>query len=424
MAVVLALTSGKGGVGKTNIATNLGLALANKKQKVCLFDADTGLANINILLGISPRWTLEHVLEGSRAIQDILIDNLHGMSIVPAASGIESCTNLDSKKMAILTRALEYLEQQFDYIFVDTAAGIDESVLDFVASSQYRVVVVTPEPTSLTDAFALIKMLMARGKTQRIFILVNQAKDYKTSQIVFKRFQKAVQKYLDIELFYLGYLSVDEHISKAVTQQIPFFIAYPDAKISCEIKALADIIKNKFVNKKNLPFFSRYWSLNRGPAHIAQQEPTEYQTSALTRDREGHLDTVYRAITDQNLSESQFKELLLSLETVYEKKFNKPLKDPATLSALILADSHQENIKSFYTIFSENYQKTFQHSVTDPVTELQELLQSEQLNKPEFEKLLQEFSGIYKQRFEESFFPEANSLINTIHQLLNLKIKN
>ncbi len=424
MAVVIALTSGKGGVGKTNIATNLGLALANKKLSVCLFDADTGLANINILLGISPRWTLEHVLDGSQAIEDILINDLHGMTIVPAASGIESCANLDGKKMTVLTRALEYLEQQFDYILIDTAAGIDESVLDFVASAQYRVVVVTPEPTSLTDAFALIKMLAARGKTQRIFILVNQAGDYKTSQIVFKRFQKAVKKYLDIELSYLGYLSADDHISKAVTKQIPFFIAYPDAKISCEVKALADIVKNKFINKKNLPFFSRYWSLNRTPNPLTQQQALELQSSNSVIHNKDGLNSVYNAISQQNLSESELKELLLSLETVYEKKFNKPLKDPATLSALIMADGHQENIKSFYRIFSENYQKTFQHSVTDPVIELQGLLQSEQFNKAEFEKLLQEFSDVYKQRFGESFFPEANSLINTIHQLLNLKIKN
>ena len=154
MAAVIAFTSGKGGVGKTNISTNIGLSLRARNSKVCLFDADTGLANINILMGVSPRYTIEHVLNGLMTIDEIIVEHPSGISIVPAASGIKQCTNLNKQKIALLTSSLEHLEKKFDYILIDTAAGIDRNVLDFVESAQYRVIVITSEPTSLTDAFA------------------------------------------------------------------------------------------------------------------------------------------------------------------------------------------------------------------------------------------------------------------------------
>lgn len=262
MATVIAFTSGKGGVGKTNIATNLSLSLAARQEKVCLFDADTGLANVNILMGIAPRYTIEHVLDGSKTIDEIIIDHPSGISLVPAASGIKQCTNLDQTQLSLLTSALESLENKFDYLLIDTAAGIDTNVLDFVASAQYRVLVITPDPTSLTDSFALLKMLIIRGKKQSIFIIVNKVENYKASQFIFKRFQQAVKTHLKINVYFLGYLAIDNHLNSAVSQQVPVVLSFPNSSISCGFASLADIIKRQFKNNENRPYFSQYWANN------------------------------------------------------------------------------------------------------------------------------------------------------------------
>nr|WP_305906774.1 MinD/ParA family protein [Methylomarinum sp. Ch1-1]MDP4519480.1 MinD/ParA family protein [Methylomarinum sp. Ch1-1] len=250
MATVIAITSGKGGVGKTNAATNLGLALAARHAKVCVFDADTGLANINILLGIQPQYTLEQVLNGDKRIAEIIVEVEGGLSVVPAASGVRRCSDLGREQRQVLVNALAELEQRFDYILIDTAAGIDSGVLDFVASAQYRVVVITPEPTSLTDAFALLKMLSIRGGKRNLFALVNRVDDYKVSQKVFRRFQMAVEKYLKVNIHYLGYLANDAAVADAVSRQQPVVIGAPESSVSCCFFALADIVKRQFLNEK------------------------------------------------------------------------------------------------------------------------------------------------------------------------------
>ncbi len=160
---VIAVSSGKGGVGKTSISVNLAIALASRGKRVCVFDADTSLANVNILLNIAPRHTLEQVLDGSRRIEEILVQGPGGITIVPAASGIAQFASLDFKQQTLLLQALHVLEQQFDYQIIDTAAGISENVTTFLEAADHCVLVVTPEPTSLTDAFALVKVLQRRG---------------------------------------------------------------------------------------------------------------------------------------------------------------------------------------------------------------------------------------------------------------------
>jgi len=432
MAAVIAFTSGKGGVGKTNIATNIGLSLVARDERVCIFDADTGLANVNILMGVSPRYTIEHVLNGSKTIDEIIIELPSGIFLVPAASGIKQCTNLDKTQLSYLVSALEYLEKKFNYLLIDTAAGIDTNVLDFVASAQYRVLVITPDPTSLTDSFALLKMLAIRGKKKSIFILVNRVQNYKTSQKIFNRFQQAVKTYLKIDISFLGYLAVDDHINKAVSQQVPVVLSYPNSPISCGFASLADIFKRQFRNKSNLPYLSHYWRSNTRPIkelkQIKSQPPspaskTEISSSINQKPSTDDLLGFYSLLNECELPEAQLKELVVTLESVYEKKHKKPLKDINSTVALILAEGNESQIKNLHSAIGKSYERQFNKKVNTPEDAIKDALKSESLSKSGFNQLMDSFSDIYQQRFNEQYFTEGNLLLNKIQGLLSDKAK-
>ncbi|QKQ26415.1 MinD/ParA family protein [Candidatus Reidiella endopervernicosa] len=199
--IVIAITSGKGGVGKTSVSTNLGIALASRGQRVCIFDADTGMANINVLLGKSPELTLEHLLSGEHTIDEILIEGPHGVQIVPAASGIADCAQLNHSQHQRLIEALRELESRFDYLLIDTAAGASDTVLEFLRAAQQMVVVITPDPTSMTNAFSLLKIAKNRHIDTPAYILTNQVPNHQKSLEIFQRFQDATKSICRESLF-------------------------------------------------------------------------------------------------------------------------------------------------------------------------------------------------------------------------------
>jgi flagellar biosynthesis protein FlhG len=259
-AIAIAITSGKGGVGKTNISTNLGIALSRLGAKVCVFDADTSLANINILLGLTPEHTLEHYLNDDLAINDILVEGPENLKIVPSASGISEYANLDADKQAKLADALETLEQQFDYILIDTAAGIGEGVINFIQSAQYAIIVISSEPTSLTDAFSLVKVLKRRKYSHPIYILVNMINNYTHSMEVFKRFAQAVNKYIQLKVRYLGYIPMDKAVRDAVAAQTPIAVSQPESPAGRCIFLLANILLKHFrANNAPVRKISQFW---------------------------------------------------------------------------------------------------------------------------------------------------------------------
>ncbi len=289
-ALTITITSGKGGVGKTNITTNLGLALARTGKKVCIFDADISLANINILLGLHPELTLEHFLSGDHSIDEIILDAPENLKIIPAASGINECINLSSFQQNKLLGALEQLEQQFDYLLVDSAAGISDSVLNFIQSSQYTVVVISPEPTSLTDAFSLIKVLQRKDYDQPIYILVNMCDNYAHSMEVFKRFAHAVNKFIKTKVRYLGYIPTDPALIKAVSIQSPVFLSAPHSPASRCISLLAGILVKHFIaeNTSNRSI-SQFWSSqlpDQPSPERSQEEPVAKLQNAEQQNRE------------------------------------------------------------------------------------------------------------------------------------------
>jgi len=272
---VIAVSSGKGGVGKTNISVNLAISLAAKGHRVCVFDADASLANVNILLKLQPHYTLEHLLDGSRKIEEILVSGPGGISIVPAASGIAEFANLSIEQQKTLLQAMTSLECLFDYLIIDTAAGISKNVTTFLEATEHCILVVTPEPTSLTDAFALIKVMRINHCESKIHILTNMVDNYLSSVDIYKRLSAAANRYLHTELSYLGYIPRDDYLRLAVQQQQAVSIAFPAAPSSYRFQALATGLESIYRAQPTRRSFSLFWrrllnkKLQRVPATIA-----------------------------------------------------------------------------------------------------------------------------------------------------------
>ncbi len=258
---VIAIASGKGGVGKTSISVNLGISLAKSGKRVCIFDADTGLANVNILLGLAPQFTLEHVLFGAKTIEEVLLSGPFGMKVIPGANGISECVTLHPRQQMRLTRELARIESEFDYLILDTAAGIADNTLDFASAAHQTVVVITPEPTSLTDAFSLVKLLHRRRQIKQFQIIVNMANSATQAREVFHRFNAAVEKYVGVPTHLLGFLLLDESLRNAVSLQHPVAL-FPDTDPSSRsFLRLADALQESFEHLTDQPAigFVDFW---------------------------------------------------------------------------------------------------------------------------------------------------------------------
>ncbi len=237
-ARVIAITSGKGGVGKTSIVGNLGYAFAKLGKKVLILDADLGLGNLDVLLGLAPKYNLSHVILGERTIDEILVEGPGKMNILPASSGIQELTNLNKdQKIQILTQ-LDLLIDSVDVLFIDTAAGISSNVMDFNATAQEVVVVVSPEPTSITDAYALMKVLSLKYSGKACKLIVNMVRRPEEGREVFRQLQIVTDRFLDITIEYLGYVLLDGKVTKGVRNQKIVSELYPDTPAS---KCFTDI---------------------------------------------------------------------------------------------------------------------------------------------------------------------------------------
>jgi flagellar biosynthesis protein FlhG len=231
-ARVIAITSGKGGVGKTSIVGNLGYAFAKLGKKVLILDADLGLGNLDVLLGLAPKYNLSHVILGERTIDEILVEGPGKMNILPASSGIQELTNLNKdQKIQILTQ-LDLLIDSVDVLFIDTAAGISSNVMDFNATAQEVVVVVSPEPTSITDAYALMKVLSLKYSGKACKLIVNMVRRPEEGREVFRQLQIVTDRFLDITIEYLGYVLLDGKVTKGVRNQKIVSELYPDTPAS------------------------------------------------------------------------------------------------------------------------------------------------------------------------------------------------
>ena len=248
---VIAITSGKGGVGKTSIVGNLGYAFAKLGKKVLILDADLGLGNLDVLLGLAPKYNLSHVILGERKIDEILVEGPGKMNILPASSGIQELTNLNKDQKIEILKQLDLLIDSVDVLFIDTAAGISSNVMDFNATAQEVVVVVSPEPTSITDAYALMKVLSLKYSGKACKLIVNMVRRPEEGREVFRQLQIVTDRFLDITIEYLGYVLFDGKVTKGVKTQKIVSELYPDTPAS---RCFADISR-KIANMSplNLP---------------------------------------------------------------------------------------------------------------------------------------------------------------------------
>lgn len=257
--LVLSVTSGKGGVGKTNLSVNLATALAGMGKRVVLVDADLGLANVDVILGLTPQKNLFHLFHEEASLRDILYPTDYGFSILPASSGMSEMLTLSTGQKLELLEAMGDLEDEIDYLIVDTGAGINDNVLYFNLASQERLVVLTPEPTSLTDAYALIKLLKLTHGVEHFKVCVNMSSDQKAAREIFSCLYQACDRFLSgVSLDLAGVIPRDPEVRKAVVAQKPFLLSAPQSPISLAVNQLAKNISQWEVSQEtdgNIKFF-------------------------------------------------------------------------------------------------------------------------------------------------------------------------
>jgi len=226
---VLAVASGKGGVGKTNVSVNLGICLQKLGHRVLLLDADMGLANVDIMLGLQNRFNLSHVMDGKKTMHEVMIEGPAGLKIIPAASGVRRMAQLSAAENAGIIHAFSELSDELDILIIDTAAGIADSVVSFCRAAQEVLVVVTDEPASITDAYALIKVLNRDYKVNRFRLIANMAKSPEHGRLLYKKLSAVTEQFLDISLDYFGAVPYDNQLKEAVQKQIPVTLYRPNS---------------------------------------------------------------------------------------------------------------------------------------------------------------------------------------------------
>lgn len=241
---VIAVTSGKGGVGKTNVSANLALSLARSGKRVLVLDADLGLGNLDVLLGLAPRYTLEHVLSGEKSLSDVIVNGPGGIMILPASSGIHDLTALTQDQQQVLQEELEGITRSIDVLLVDTGAGISSNVLYFAVAAQEILVVASPEPTSITDAYALMKVLSHQHGEKRFRLLVNMADGGAEAMDVYRKLCTVADRFLNISIDYVGYVPEDDYVTMAVCQQRAVCDLFPRAPSSQQFEKLAKVISS------------------------------------------------------------------------------------------------------------------------------------------------------------------------------------
>ncbi|MDP5134884.1 MinD/ParA family protein [Rheinheimera baltica] len=239
MVKVISVTGGKGGVGKTNVTLNLAMALAQLGKRVLVLDADLGLANCDVMLGLRVDKNLSHVLSGEAELDDVIIDGPFGIKIIPATSGSQNMTELAPAEHAGLIRAFSELKTPVDILLVDTAAGISDMVLSFSRASQDVMVVVCDEPSSITDAYALMKILSRDHGVEKFKIVANMVRSLKEGQELFAKLTRVTDRFLDVNLELVATIPYDENVRKAARKQKAFVDAFPRSPASMAVKSLA-----------------------------------------------------------------------------------------------------------------------------------------------------------------------------------------
>jgi flagellar biosynthesis protein FlhG len=236
---IIAVTSGKGGVGKTNVVANLAANLAEMGKKVVVLDADFGLANLDVLLGLTPRFHLGHVLFGNKTLSEIIVDAPNGFRVIPASSGLQRLSELTLGQRNHLVESFASFDRDTDFFMIDTAAGISRNVTHFLRSAHEVVVVSDPEPTAIVDAYAVVKIILAEQPDKQVRVLINSVQSEGEARDVFRQINSVVKRFLNREVEYLGHIERDPHVPQAVRSQVLVSQRYPNSPASRCFRVLA-----------------------------------------------------------------------------------------------------------------------------------------------------------------------------------------
>ncbi|MGI6452790.1 MAG: MinD/ParA family protein [Syntrophomonadaceae bacterium] len=243
---IITVASGKGGAGKTSVAVNLAIALGKAGNQVAVLDADLGMANVDIMLGIIPRYTLSHVLQGRKKLEEIIIATDEGVQLIPGCSAIFGLANSSwDEKRENLVKEIKLYAQQMDFLIIDCGAGISETALSFMLAAQEVIVIITPEPTSITDGYGLIKVLSGYQEHPQIMLLINKVKNSAEAGNIANKIELAVKRFLDTSVIKLGYVRSDVSVDKSVREMTPFITKYPKCEAAKNIITIADNLAGK-----------------------------------------------------------------------------------------------------------------------------------------------------------------------------------
>lgn len=245
-ARIITITSGKGGVGKTSVTVNLAIALSRLGLRIAILDVDFGLANVDLLFGITPKHTLLDLIRDEKSIFEVMTDGPNNIKFLSGGSGVEELTRLDRKKLRKFISNIALLDKLYDIILIDTGAGLSRNVMSFIMAADEIILVTTPEPTAITDAYALVKMVSRRDRKKIIRILVNKAETAREAEDIANRLLVVSEKFLSLKLNKLGYILYDDNIAKAVKLQKPFCLSNPKSQAARSMFALADaLVENR-----------------------------------------------------------------------------------------------------------------------------------------------------------------------------------
>ncbi len=293
MARIITVTSGKGGVGKTSISLNLSLALAAEGFKVCLFDADLGLANVNILTGIYPEKDIESVIAGQYSLKDVMVTDFMGIDIIPGSNGVQKIADLTRTQTGTLISAFLDLDD-YDFFIFDTAAGISAQVLSFCMASHEIILVATCEPTSLTDAYSMLKVLSKYEYQNPIRVIINQVTSGKAAQKAYNRLKQTAGRFLSVPLSPLGIVAADKNVKAAVISQTPFFKLFPETMATRCIQSVTDRLLKRANMVSGMPmelfwdkalrFLGTHYPAKNGKEPVEKQDrerPSKKESQAL-----------------------------------------------------------------------------------------------------------------------------------------------
>ncbi len=250
---VIAVTSGKGGVGKTSLSVNIAIELSKRGKKVVIFDADFGLANVEVMLGIRPRYNLLDLIHNQKSIEEIITKGPNGIGFISGGSGVSELATLDNDKIKLLISKLAELDKMYDIVIIDTGAGIMDSVMEFVMLSPEVLLVVTPEPTSITDSYSLLKVLRRKGNFnplyKNIYVVTNRVNNEQEGNDIYEKINTVSSRFLNTKLNFLASIPQDRNASMAVIDQKPVVMAYPNTQFSKSISILVDKLSNDTRNE-------------------------------------------------------------------------------------------------------------------------------------------------------------------------------